>query len=193
MAVASVWLPACGGGAEDESGAGGSNDLGGSSGSGGSSDTGGSSGTGGSGDVCPDPVLITWTEGGEEHHASLVLAQAIGDYFAFNAPACEDDDQVVFRFLPYPLVTGTYELRYHLIGETGEVEPGAQYATEDDGDYSTTTGYTGELVVTAVDTDAGTFSGTFHYDAVDAVSGDDNTDTVSVTDGVITDAPYPTE
>jgi len=191
--VASVWLPACGGGAEDESGTGGSNDLGGSSGSGGSSDTGGNSGTGGSGDVCPDPVRITWTVGGDEHHASFVLSQAIGDYFAFNAPACEDDDTVIFRNLPFPLVTGTYELRYPLFGGASEVEPGAQYATNDDGDYTTTPEYTGELIVTAVDAEAGSFSGTFHYDAVDVVLDDENTDSISVTDGVITDAPYPTE
>src|SRR5688572_13668890 len=189
----SALLVACGGGADDDAGSGGTPGSGGAPSSGGSSSTGGTaSSTGGttSEDVCPAPVVVTWTHGGAEHHASTVFASIVGDAFGFNAVACEDDDQVVFKFLPFPLATGTYELRYHLLGETGPVEPAAQYATNDEGDYATNTDHTGELVITEVDAEAKTFSGTFHYDAIDALAGDENVDTVSVTNGVLTNVPY---
>jgi hypothetical protein len=206
LALSCSWVVGCAGDDDDgmSDSTGGSSSTGSSSSTGGSStggsstggsstggsSTGGEPGTGGTDNgPCPSRVIVTWNEGGEEHHASTVLTNNVGDVVVFNAVACEDDKQVIFRFLPAPLVPMTYQLRYHLLGETGDVEPAASYATDEDGSYATNADHTGELVITEVDEDAQTFSGTFHFEAIDMLAGDDNVSTVTVTDGTITDAP----
>jgi hypothetical protein len=203
-------LVACDGGDDDDaadSGTGGMTSTGGTTSTGGESgSTGGASGGtgggsggsesggsesggsgGGSDNPCPTAVRVTWNEGGEAHHASQVVRAITGDTFGFNAVACEDDDQVIFKFLPFPLATGTYPLRYHLLGETGPLEVAAGYAAEGDAAFATNGDHTGELVITEVSDNK--FSGTFHFEAIDHLATDDNVDTVSITDGVLTDVP----
>jgi hypothetical protein len=154
----------------------------------GSGEAGSSPSTGGSpgGGSCPGTIVATWQVDGESFASSTATYIEAGTW-GINFVECKDDgvDAVLqFANLPSPVEVGTYSLTSTLLhGAQTSAEPGAFYIAGEDPAISAETTYftretePGELVITEVDADAGTFSGTFTFSA----SNDADSKTVSIT------------
>lgn len=180
-------LVAQGGGSED-SGSGGAD---GEDGSGGSDDPDGAGGSDGL-ENCPGTIVATWDVDGTSLASSSATYIASGSW-GLTIVECKDDDAtgvLAFGNIPLPVAVGTYILTSTLLhGAQTTAEPGAFYSVDDgtDGDtgYFTNTTESGELVITEVDTETMTLSGTFSFSAIN----DSGTKTVEVT-GELTEVGF---
>jgi hypothetical protein len=181
----------CSGGDGDSEGGGSGGSTEGGGGSGGNGEPEGSGGGTGL-ENCPGSIIATWEAEGESSASSSATYTASGTW-SLTLVDCKDDDiteVLVFGNIPLPVAVGTYVLTSTLLhGAQTTGEPGAFYSvddgSEDDSSYFTTTAESGELVVTEVDADATTLSGTFSFSGIN----DSGTKTVQVT-GEITEAEF---
>jgi hypothetical protein len=161
----------------------------GSSGSAGRS-SGGTGGTGASDDGCTGAVVAEWDVDGVHYKSSASLFTDVGPAYTFNLVACRppgsaNDTIVEFSQFATPVATATYTLKDQLLsGMSGDIH-GALYAVGN-ATYKTDADHMGTFTVTAVDTTAMTLDGTFSFTAL----GVDGTNTVAITNGVITKMKY---
>lgn len=183
----------CSGGDEEseDSGSGGSGGEGGTGGSDDPAGTGGSDGSDGL-DTCPGTIVATWEVDGTSLASSSTTYVAAGTW-GITIVECIDDDKsgaLVFSHIPLPVAVGTYTLTSTLLhGAQTTGEPGAFYTVDDgtEGDtrYFTNTTESGELVITEVNTETTTLSGTFSFSAIN----DSGTKTIEVV-GELTDVEF---
>jgi hypothetical protein len=152
-------------------------------------------GHGGSGPAhCPGPVVASWKENGMFLQSSTPLVISIPPVFNLGLVACVSDGNdrtVQFEAIPgYPPMVGVYPLKYQpLHAQPANGFAGAEYIVTHGGNYFTgPTGpaSTGAVNITAVDSAAMTFTGTFSFHAVD----DSGAQSVDITEGTFTAIKY---
>jgi len=145
---------------------------------------------------CPGPVLASWSVDGVPYVSSTILVLSMGTGWQMTLVECVDDgvdSTLQIADIPGPVAVGSFPISFTVLhGQPASGTAGATWSVTSGGGISDATNYftdpthTGVLTITAVDSAASTFSGTFSFLAVN----DAGTHVVNVTDGILTNIKF---